>query len=582
MACSEGEAEMQQIILLSSNQALLAAGIYYAICVLSKFYAHSFLTRPIVVCPILGLAFGNLQQGLLLGATLELSYTLWAYAFEFIAPDALIAAAIVTPFCILTETDLYFAASFSHFVFTLTAFFVSGIRVSLTEPFIHCWLDRLKKEGNAKTYRISVIIYEVLFPILTAGVVFCALFWGREMIEQILNAVPPFLLKGMYITAGALPVVGIAAMMNALWNRRFLLFILFGFAIPLVFGVYMDAVLVVAIFIVTLYFLYQMEVWKLFSKRTPSNHQEEGGNMATQVSPLDVTQAAVQREGIPISPPYAAQWNARMFRKVFFSFTLFSGMGYSYSRLMEVGFSLGLLPWLKALYQGDKEGLVEAWDRQQFFNGNPETTYFILGLTCALEGQYRDTKQASIPKAIHGAKAALMGPFTMVGDTLFWMVLRTVAAIVAISLAKEGNPFAPFVFLLLYHGVSAPFRWFALRWGYRVGARLTTTEKYSEVLHSLLPAIAMVGAIMVGSLAASYVKLPVSGFLFGSYDQEGYVTIQGVLDAIFPKLLPLLLTLFCARLLRKGLKPIWLILLLILLAMTGTVLGIFGEGMYWR
>ena len=54
--------------------ALTTALVYLAFSELGAFWAHNFATRPIVVCPILGLILGDAATGLALGASLELLF----------------------------------------------------------------------------------------------------------------------------------------------------------------------------------------------------------------------------------------------------------------------------------------------------------------------------------------------------------------------------------------------------------------------------------------------------------------------------------------------------------------------------
>ena len=52
------------------------------------------------------------------------------------------------------------------------------------------------------------------------------------------------------------------------------------------------------------------------------------------------------------------------------------------------------------------------------------------------------------------------------------------------------------------------------------------------------------------------------------------VEIQSILDQILPGLLPLLLTLFCYKKVKKGINVNWMLLLMVVIGIVGKYLGI--------
>ena len=53
--------------------------------------------------------------------------------------------------------------------------------------------------------------------------------------------------------------------------------------------------------------------------------------------------------------------------------------------------------------------------------------------------------------SINAVKSSLMGPLAGIGDSIFWGVLRVIAAGIAVGLGMTGNILAPIVFLSLIH-----------------------------------------------------------------------------------------------------------------------------------
>lgn len=92
------------------------------------------------------------------------------------------------------------------------------------------------------------------------------------------------------------------------------------------------------------------------------------------------------------------------------------------------------------------------------------------------------------------------------------------------------------------------------------------------IMSFITKAASTVGLMTVGAMTATMVSCNI-GFVFtmGGAEQS----IQAMLDTIFPNLLPLLLTLFCFKLLNKKVNATLLIFGLMVFAILGTWIGIF-------
>ena len=84
---------------------------------------------------------------------------------------------------------------------------------------------------------------------------------------------------------------------------------------------------------------------------------------------------------------------------------------FNYERMQAGGFTWAMLPLLKKIYKGDKEGLSAAMkDHLEFINTHPNLVGFLMGLLISMEekGENRST--------IKGLKVALFGPIAGIGD----------------------------------------------------------------------------------------------------------------------------------------------------------------------
>ena len=165
-----------------------------------------------------------------------------------------------------------------------------------------------------------------------------------------------------------------------------------------------------------------------------------------------------------------------------------------------------------------------------------------------------------------------MGPFAGIGDSIFQSTWRVISMGVGLSLAGNGSLLGPIVFLLLYNIPAAFVRSIGPYMGFGLGAKFMENAAENGIMSFITKAASIVGLMTVGAMTATMVSVNI-GWVFNMSGAEQ--SIQAMLDTIFPKLLPLLLTLFCFKLLSKKVKPTLLIFGLMIFAILGTWIGIF-------
>ena len=146
------------------------------------------------------------------------------------------------------------------------------------------------------------------------------------------------------------------------------------------------------------------------------------------------------------------------------------GMEFSwtYYKQMNIAFCLMVANMLKKIYAGRPDDYAEALHRHcAFFNITVQFAPFVGGIAMAMEEKV--ARGEIEPESVNDVKAALMGPLSGIGDSIFLSTLRVVAAAVGISLCQAGNPFGPIAFLLIYNVPGFALRiWGAVK-GYELG-----------------------------------------------------------------------------------------------------------------
>ena len=75
-----------------------------------------------------------------------------------------------------------------------------------------------------------------------------------------------------------------------------------------------------------------------------------------------------------------------------------------------------------------------------------------------------------------------MGPLAGIGDSFFWGTIRIIAAGIGISLAQQGSPIAPLVFLLLFNIPHILVRYFGCKFGYAFGTNLLSNLNSNGII----------------------------------------------------------------------------------------------------
>ncbi|MBT9775721.1 PTS mannose transporter subunit IID [Clostridium sp. MCC353] len=238
----------------------------------------------------------------------------------------------------------------------------------------------------------------------------------------------------------------------------------------------------------------------------------------------------------------------KLLRKAFWrSFTLYAAV--SPAKQGASGFCYAMMPFINRFYKDSEEKKNEALTRSMsYFNTTITCSTFIMGLVASMEK--KNSEQPDFDAgSINAVKSSLMGPLAGIGDSIFWGVLRVIAAGIAVGMGAAGNVLAPIVFLLLFNLPSILVKYYGTFLGYKLGSEYIQKVYASGLMNILTKAASTVGLIMVGGMTASMVTFH-SAFEL-TMDGESILSLQPMLDQIFVGLVPLGLTLFCYYLLKK-------------------------------
>lgn len=249
----------------------------------------------------------------------------------------------------------------------------------------------------------------------------------------------------------------------------------------------------------------------------------------------------------------------KMLRKAFWrSFTLYAAV--SPAKQGASGFCYSLMPFINKFYKNDEKGKKAALTRSMsYFNTTITCSTFIMGLVASMEKKNSEQKDFDA-SSINAVKSSLMGPLSGIGDSIFWGVLRVIAAGIAVGLGASGNVLAPIVFLLLFNIPSILVKYYGTFLGYKLGSEYIQKVYASGLMNILTKAASMV------TFNSTY-ELTMKG--------ESVLNLQNMLDQIFIGIVPLGLTLLCYYLLKKKNVSITVLIIgVIILSILLSLLGI--------
>lgn len=247
------------------------------------------------------------------------------------------------------------------------------------------------------------------------------------------------------------------------------------------------------------------------------------------------------------------------------------GMEFSwtYYKQMNIAFCLMVNGMLKKIYHDNEEGYWAAVQRHlAFFNITVQFAPFVGGIAMSMEEKIHDGELE--PEAVNEVKAALMGPLSGIGDSIFLATIRVIAAAVGISLAQAGSPLAPFAFLLIYNIPAFWLRVWGVKKGYELGVGFLADAQKSGLMQGVIFAAGVLGALVIGGMTSSMFNATVPIPVGGGEDAQ---TLQDILDGIMPGMLGLGAMWLYYWLLGKKINPSWLILGTMVAGVIGVYFG---------
>ncbi|OCG14530.1 PTS sugar transporter [Gilliamella sp. wkB292] len=195
------------------------------------FLGSSMLSRPLVTCTLAGLVMGDITQGIIIGATLELAFVGSFSIGGSIPPEIISGSVLGTAFAIGAGKSTEIALTLGIPIASLVLLVKNLCFLFILPYFVHK-ADKYASEGNGKGMdRMNILggFFSINLPIgLVVG--FSYLF-GSAAVNSLLEMIPKFIIDGLGIATGLLPAFGFAMLMKIMIKKTNTTFFVLGFAL---------------------------------------------------------------------------------------------------------------------------------------------------------------------------------------------------------------------------------------------------------------------------------------------------------------------------------------------------------------
>ncbi|MFR7590398.1 PTS system mannose/fructose/sorbose family transporter subunit IID [Longibaculum muris] len=252
---------------------------------------------------------------------------------------------------------------------------------------------------------------------------------------------------------------------------------------------------------------------------------------------------------------------------------------FSQEHMQTFGYLCSMLPIVEELYQ-DKESQSKSMKTYTaFFNTEPQVGSVIVGMTAGLEEARANGAQDVDDETINGLRAGLMGPLAGIGDSLVVGTIIPILLGVAMGMSTGGSPLGAIFYIVVWN----LFAYFGMKFlyfkGYELGGKAVDFLVGAQG-EALRESITMLGGIVIGAVAATWVNVTTSFTLIAEGAKEPYLELQKTLNSVYPGFLTAAFVMLCWYLLaKKKMSPIKVMLLLVVIAFVGVLLGFFNPGL---
>ncbi len=187
-------------------------------CGIDKFDVALNIHRPLITGPIVGLIMGDMQTGLIAGATLELAWLGLVPNAGAQPPDVTLGTIAAVAFAVMTGQSAEVAMGVGMPIAVLMQMLVIGFFA--VTSFTMGKADEYAEQGNSNGIDYLLLKTIGLRALMYSTVAFITVYFGEPAASWIDENAPKVLLEGLGIGARMVPAIGFAMLLKIMWSKE--------------------------------------------------------------------------------------------------------------------------------------------------------------------------------------------------------------------------------------------------------------------------------------------------------------------------------------------------------------------------
>ncbi|SEN72957.1 PTS system, mannose-specific IIC component [Amphibacillus marinus] len=185
------------------------------------------LDRPLVTGTLVGVVLGDIEQGIVIGAQLELVWMGLTGIGASTPPDVVTGGVLGTAFAIMSGSGFEVALALAVPIAVLAQ--TLGVLCRIVNSYFTQKADMYAKKADFRGVTIMMWIPVSLFFLSTFIPSFLAIMLGATRVEGFINAVPDAIMAGLGVAGVLLPAIGFALLLDMLYSKKMAVFFFVGF-----------------------------------------------------------------------------------------------------------------------------------------------------------------------------------------------------------------------------------------------------------------------------------------------------------------------------------------------------------------
>ena len=252
---------------------------------------------------------------------------------------------------------------------------------------------------------------------------------------------------------------------------------------------------------------------------------------------------------------------------------------FSQEHMQTFGYLCAMLPIIEELCKTKEEQKKAMQTYTAFFNTEPQVGSVVVGITASLEEAKANGADDINAETINGLRAGLMGPLAGIGDSLVVGTLIPILLGIAMGLSTGGSPIGAIFYIIVWNLLITWGMRFLYFKGYELGGK-AIDFLVGERATAIRESIVMLGTIVIGAVAGTWINIRTGFTMTAEGADKPFLVLQDTLNGVFPNILSAVFVIFCWYLLTKrNMSPIYVMLLLVVIAFVGVLVGFFDTGL---